>query len=96
MSKQEHEIELEDMLEYTTRILYMKIDYKGSMGIPTKMKLDCCETKVNFHPNLFIGTEQQYEEIWDKYLRGREDEFKVIGRHTFDTYEEYKKAYPKL
>lgn len=84
MSKQEHEIELEEMLEYTTRILYFKTDYTGTMW---------CPTKANFHPNLFKGTQQQYDEIFEKYLMGHEDEFKVIGVHKFDTLEEYNEAF---
>ena len=31
-----------------------------------------------------------------KYLYGKEDEFKIIGVHTFDTYEDYLKTYKNL
>ena len=73
--------------EYETRVMYMKIDFKGKMHIP-------CE--ANFHPHLFVGTMKEYDYIFDKFLRGREDEFKVIGIHSFDTYCEYYKKFGKL
>lgn len=71
--------------EYETRILYIKTDYRGSMHVPTE---------ANFSPHLFKGTQKQYDEICVKYLYGKEDEFKLIGANTFDTLEEYNKAYP--
>lgn len=84
MSQAKHEIELEEMLEYTTRIKYFKTDYKGSMH---------CPTEANFHPNLYKGTQQQYDHIYNTYLMGREDEFKIIGVQEFDSLEEYNKKY---
>ena len=71
--------------EYETRVLYFKTDYKGSMHVPTE---------ANFHPNLFKGTQKEYDQICEKYLYGKEDEFKIIGVHTFNTLEEYNKKYP--
>lgn len=46
-----------------------------------------------FHPWLFKGTEEEYQEIM-KELGGREDEYKITGRLSFDTYEEYCKEFP--
>ena len=69
------------------KIKYWKTDYKGTMHVPTKS---------GFHPNLFKGTEKEYNDIYDKYLKGREDEFKVTGIHSFDTWEEYIEKYKYL
>ena len=67
--------------------MYFKTDYKGSMNIPAN---------INFHPNLFKGTQEEYYAICKKYLYGKEDEFKIIGVHTFDNYEDYLKTYKNL
>ena len=69
------------------KIKYWKTDFKGKIHVPTI---------ANFHPNLFVGTEKEYNDIYDKYLEGREDEFKVIGCHSFDTWEEYLKIFKHL
>lgn len=74
----------EEQFEYESRALYFVTEYKGSMHVPAK---------ANFHPNLFKGTQQEYDYIYDKYLTGKEDEFKIIGIHTFKTYEDYKKVF---
>ena len=66
---------------------YFKTDFNGRMHLPTNIK---------FHPNLFKGTQDQYNNICEKYLFGKEDEFKVIGTHKFDTYEDYLKVYKHL
>ena len=66
---------------------YFKTDFKGKIHLPTT---------VNFHPNIFKGTQKEYDEIYSKYLFGKEDEFKVIGTHKFDTYEDYLKVYKHL
>ena len=47
----------------------------------------------NFHPWLFVGTEEEYHWCIDQ-LQGQEDEFKITGWDKFDTLEEYKEAYP--
>jgi hypothetical protein len=73
--------------EYQTRVKYFKTDYRGNMNVPTE---------ANFHPNLFKGTQEEFEDICRKYLDGKEDEFKIIGIHTFDTYEDYLKTYKNL
>ena len=73
--------------EYETRVVYIKTDFKGKMTIPTE---------ANFHPYLFVGTRKEYDYIIDKYLRGYEDEFKIIGEHCFNTYEEYLKVFGNL
>ncbi len=81
MNKQE---ELEFQEEYETRVKYFKTDYSGHFW---------CPTGANFHPNLFKGTQKEYDDICKKYLYGHEDEFKIIGEHSFDTLEEYNKVY---
>lgn len=83
--------DLDQQEEHETGVKYFKTDYKGSMcSPPTRLKLP------DFHPNIFKGTQEQYDEIFDKHLCCHEDEFKVIGTHSFDTYEEYKQAFPEL
>jgi len=77
-------LEIEEQQEYQTRIFYFKTDYTGKMHIPSK---------ANFHPNLFKGTQEEYDDICKEYLYGKEDEFKVIGTHRFDTIEEYNKIF---
>ncbi len=73
--------------EYDTKVKFFKTDFRGKMHLPTN---------VNFHPNLLKGTEKEYEDICSKHLRGHEGEFKIIGTHTFDTYEDYIKIYKNL
>lgn len=80
------ELDLEELIEYCTRIKYFKTDYKGTM---------ICPTEANFHPNLFKGTQEQYDNILKKYLYGHEDEFKIIGEHSFNSLEEYNKKFGK-
>jgi len=70
--------------EYTTRILYFKTDFKGSLHVPNN---------IGFHPNLFVGTQKEYDEIYNNYLTGKEDEFKIIGVNTFNSLEDYNKKY---
>jgi hypothetical protein len=66
------------------KIKYFKTDYKGRIHVPSN---------IGFHPNLFKGTQAEYDEIYDKYLKGREDEFKIIGVHVFDSYDDYLKKF---
>ena len=73
--------------EYSTKVKFIKTDFEGKMHVPAE---------TNFHPNLFKGTEKEYDSIVEKYLTGKDDEFKIIGYHTFDTYEEYIKEYKNL
>ena len=73
--------------EYKERIKYFKTDFKGSLTIPPE---------ANFHPSLFKGTQEEYDNIYNKYLKGHEDEFKIIGTHTFNTYEDYLKVFKNL
>ena len=73
--------------EYQTRIRFFKTDFTGKLHVPTK---------ANFHPYLFIGTQEEYDFICKEYLTGKEDEFKIIGVHVFDTKEEYWKEYGNL
>ena len=46
-----------------------------------------------FHPWLFKGTNEEYNKIIDE-LDGREDEYKITGWLSFDTYEDYCKEFP--
>lgn len=71
--------------EYTTRILYFKTDFKGSLHVPTN---------IGFNPNLFVGTQKEFDEIYNNYLTGKEDEFKIIGINCFNSLEEYENSYP--
>ncbi len=64
---------------------YWKLDFKGSLYVPTD---------IDFHPNLWKGTEADFKYILNNYLRGKEDVFKVIGWQSFDTLEEYNEQYP--
>ena len=62
---------------------YWKVDYKGCMpSIQGSF----------FHPNLFWATEEEMDEVLEK-LSGREDEFKIVGIHSFNTYAEYEKKF---
>lgn len=76
-----------DQEEYFTRVFYWKIDYRGTMTLPTHL---------NFHPNLWKGTQKEYDEIYDKYLKGREDCFKIVDTHKFDSLDQYNKSYKNL
>ena len=69
------------------KIKYWKTDFKGKMHV---------KSITGFHPNLFKGTEEEYNDIYENHLKGREDEFKVIGVHCFDTWEEYLKKFKYL
>jgi hypothetical protein len=80
-------LEIDHQQEYQTRIFFFKTDFKGTLHVPTIAK---------FHPNLFKGTQEQYDNICTEYLYGKEDEFKIIGIHRFDTIEEYNKTFNKL
>ena len=62
---------------------YWKIDYRGVMPSIQGHR---------FHPNLFYATEEEMNDILRK-IGGREDEFKVIGIHSFETYADYEKIY---
>ena len=73
--------------EYETRVKFFKTDYRGSFN---------CPASINFHPNLFKGTQKEYDDICKKYLYGKEDEFKITGEHSFNTYEEYLQTYKNL
>lgn len=77
------ELELEQQ-EYETRVLFFKTDFKGTLHVPAE---------ANFHPHIFKGTRKEYDAICEKYLYGKEDEFKITGVHTFDTLEELSKTY---
>jgi len=79
--------EIDNQQEYETRVYYWKIDFTGSLHVPTN---------VNFHPSLFIGTQSAYDKIYDNYLKGREDEFKIVGEHKFDTIEDYNKKFKNI
>lgn len=65
---------------------YWKVDYKGCMPSIKGHR---------FHPNLFYATREEMDKVLEK-LYGREDEYKIIGIHSFDTMEEYDKAFPIL
>lgn len=71
--------------EYHNRVCYFKTDFKGGLHVPTE---------IDFHPYLWVGTQKQYDDIYDKYLVGKEGEFKVIGIHKFNTMDEYVAKYP--
>jgi len=71
--------------EYFNRKFHWKIDYTGKLHVPTKIK---------FHPNHSHLTEFELDSIIVNYLRGKEDEFKIIGVHKFDTAVELNKKYP--
>ena len=62
---------------------YWKVDYRGQMPSIEGHR---------FHPELFYGTAEEMDNILD-LLDGREDEFKIIGIHSFETYEDYEKIY---
>jgi hypothetical protein len=62
---------------------YWKVDYRGVMPSIRGHR---------FHPNLFHATEEEMDKILDM-LYGREDEYKIIGVHSFDTIEEYNKKF---
>tara|TARA_R100000541_G_scaffold50751_1_gene58048 strand:- start:444 stop:710 length:267 start_codon:yes stop_codon:yes gene_type:complete len=64
---------------------YYKTDYKGCMP-----SID----GHRFHPWIFYATQKEYDEIYDNYLSRREDEFKIIGVHKFETYEEFEFHFP--
>ena len=76
-----------EKIESPEKELFWKIDFKGKMHVPAE---------ANFHPNLFVGTRKEYNNIYNKFLKGKEDEFKIIGEHSFDNYEDYKKAFGNL
>ena len=71
--------------EYFNRSFHWKIDFSGSMSVPTN---------INFHPNHYVGTESELDEIIIRYLRGREDEFKIREIHRFDTAIELDRKFP--
>jgi hypothetical protein len=77
-------LDLEQEDEYVNRVFYWKLDYKGSLWIPTN---------VNFHPTLWKGTEKEFDKICKEHLFCHEDEFKVIGWHKFDSIEKYNEKY---
>ena len=63
---------------------YYKIDYRGQMPSIQGHR---------FHPWLFVGTEEEFNWCIDQ-LSGREDEFKIHGWNSYDTYEEYCREFP--
>ena len=69
--------------EYFTRVFHWKIDFKGRIY-----------ATPSFNPNHYIGTQAEYNNIWVNELRGKEDEFKIIGENKFDSSEELEKVYP--
>ncbi len=79
--------QLKEQQEYETRVFYWKIDFSGSLHVPTN---------INFHPSLFIGSQSDYDKIYNNYLKGREDEFKITGEHKFDTLEDYNKKFKNI
>ena len=70
---------LDQQQEYETRKIYIVTDYKGTMHTPAH---------INFHPNQFYGTQKEYDDIYNKYLKGHDDEFKVIGERHYANYED--------
>lgn len=74
----------EENEEYHTRVFHWKVDFTGKLHVPTSS---------GFHPNHFVGTQAEYDKIWTYHLQGREDEFKIIGEHKFDSSEELEKVY---
>ena len=78
---------VENEQEYKERTYYWKIDFKGSLHVPTR---------INFNPSFFVGTQQEYDVIYTNYLKGKEDEFKIIGEHKFDTLEDYNKKFGNM
>ena len=64
---------------------YFRVEYTGSM--PTIRG-------HRFHPWLFKGTQNEMDDILDYHLNGREDEFKIMAVHSFDTLEEFNKYFP--
>jgi len=77
-------LEIDHQQEYQTRVFYFKTDFKGTIHYPTN---------INFNHNLFVGTQEEYDNICKEYLYGKEDEFKIIGVHRFDTYKEFRKIF---
>lgn len=70
--------------EYEQRKYYWVIHYSGNIHLPTKL----C-----FHPHGWCGTKKEFDYIYDNYLTGKEDEFKIIGWETYDTFDEMENRY---
>ena len=66
---------------------YFRVEYTGSM--PTIRG-------HRFHPWLFHGTQNEMDDILEDHLSGREDEFKIMAVHSFDTLEEFNKYFPAI
>lgn len=77
--------ENENSQEYFERIFHWKFDFKGSLHVPVS---------INFNPNHWVGTQFEYDKIYMNHLQGKEDEFKIIGEHQFDSFEDLEKNFP--
>lgn len=61
--------------EYFNRKFHWRVDFTGTMNVPAN---------ISFRPNHSHLTEFELDSIIVKYLRGKEDEFKIVGIHKME------------
>jgi len=69
--------------EYFKKVYYIKTFFSGNFIVHEKA----------YHPQLFVGTKKEYDDLNFKYYEGRESEFKIIASEYLSK-EQYNKKYP--
>lgn len=67
--------------DYFNRVCFWRVEARGNISIPTS---------INFHPQLWRGTQAEFDEIDVRHLQGNEGLFKITDVCKFATYEDHK------